>query len=173
MHLLPILIILLLLFIVMVSCQPSEFTIARSATINAPAATVFEQVNNLRKWNDWSPWAKLDPECKREYEGPEAGTDAIFRWAGNNKVGSGSMIITGSRPAEMVRFRLEFLKPFRATNTAEFTFQPSGNMTTVTWSMSGTNNIIGKIMGIFMNCDKMVGSQFEKGLANLKALVEK
>ncbi|MDD5199053.1 MAG: SRPBCC family protein [Terrimicrobiaceae bacterium] len=160
-----------LLFIV-VAVQPSEFRIARSATIPAPPAVVFEQVNDLHKWQAWSPWAKLDPAAKNSFEGPPAGTGAIFRWAGNDKVGEGSMTITESRPSELVRFRLDFVKPFAGTNVAEFTFKPEGDQTQVTWTMTGTKNFVFKAVGLFMNCDRMVGGQFEQGLADLKSVVQ-
>ncbi len=159
-------------FVAVVAMQPSEFRVTRTATMSAPAPAVFAQVNDLHKWEEWSPWAKLDPAAKSTFEGPPAGTGAIFRWAGNNQVGEGSMTITESRPNELIRFNLEFLKPMAGTSTAEFTFKPEGNETTVTWSMTGNNNFIAKAMCLFMNMDKMVGGQFEKGLATMKSIVE-
>jgi hypothetical protein len=144
----------------------------RSASVSAPAPTVFAQVNDFHKWEAWSPWAKLDPAAKATFEGPSAGIGAIFRWAGNKEVGEGSMTITESRPSDLIRIKLEFLKPFAATNRAEFTFKPQGDQTVVTWSMEGKNNFMAKAFCLFMNMDKMVGSQFEKGLANMKALAE-
>jgi hypothetical protein len=159
-------------FLIVVAMQPSGFRVERSATIAAPSAVVFPQVNDLHKFQDWSPWAKRDPACKTSFEGPPAGTGAGFHWAGNKEVGEGRMTITESRPNELVRFRLDFLKPFAATNTAEFAFKPSGNQTVVTWSMSGERNFFFKAFGLFVNCDKMIGSDFEKGLANMKAIAE-
>ena len=164
--------IIVVVFVLVVAMRPSDFRITRSATISAPAPVVFAQVNDLHKWEAWSPWAKLDPAARNSYEGPPAGTGAILRWAGNNKVGAGSMTITESRPNELIRFRLEFLKPFKATNTAEFTFKPEGKHITVTWSMFGKNNFMAKAIGLFMDCDKMVGGQFEQGLAQMKSVVE-
>jgi len=164
---------ILVIFLIVVALQPADFRITRSATIAAPASVVFEQVNDFHKWNDWSPWAKLDPNAKNSFEGPPAGVGACFAWAGNNEVGEGRMTITDSKPNELVLMKIEFIKPFTATNTTEFTFKPEGNQTAATWTMSGHNNFIGKAMGLIMNCDKMVGGQFEKGLANLKAIVEK
>jgi hypothetical protein len=164
--------VIVIAFIAVVASRPSDFRVTRSATIPAPAAVVFAQVNDLHKWQAWSPWARLDPAARNTYEGAASGTGAIFRWAGNNKVGEGSMIITESRPSGLVRFRLEFLKPFKATNTAEFAFKPEGNQTMVTWSMFGKSNFMFKAMGLFMNCDKMCGDQFEQGLANMKSVVE-
>jgi hypothetical protein len=106
------------------------------------------------------------------YDGPPVGTGAGYTWAGNNKVGEGRMTISESRPNEFIRFQLDFLKPFKATNTAEFTFKPEGNQTFVSWSMTGKNNFMFKAAGLFMNMDKLVGGQFEQGLADLKSLCE-
>ena len=163
---------IIIVIVIIVATRPSDFRVTRTATISAPPAVAFAQVNDLHKWEAWSPWAKLDPAAKSTYEGPLAGVSAIFRWAGNNKIGEGSMMITESRSGELIRFKLEFLKPFKATNTVEFTFQSQGNQTDVTWSMSGKNNFFSKAFGLFVNCDQMVGSDFEKGLAAMKSLVE-
>lgn len=159
-------------FVFAVSTRPSDFRIIRTATMAAPLSLVFEQVNDLRKWEAWSPWAKMDPNMENNYEGPHAGVGATHSWKGNRKVGEGRMTITSSRTSEFVGIRLEFLKPFKATNTAEFTFKPQGDHTEVTWSMRGTNNFMGKAFGLFVNMDKMVGGDFEKGLASMKELVE-
>ncbi len=164
--------IAIIIFVIVAAMQPSDFHITRTGTINAPASAVFAQVNDLQKWDAWSPWAKLDPEAINSFEGPASGIGAIMRWAGNNKVGAGSMTIMESRPDEFISFKLEFLRPFAATNTAEFTFNSEDNQTTVTWSMYGKNNFKGKAIGLIMNCEKMVGGQFEKGLAALKSVVE-
>jgi len=163
--------VLIIVFVIIVALRPDEFVVTRSASIPAPPAVVFAQVNDLHNWQAWSPWARLDPAAKNSFEGPPAGTGAIFRWAGNKQVGEGSMTITESRPNDLVRFRLEFLKPFANTCTAGFTFKPEGGQTVVTWSMSGKNNFMFKAVGLFMDCDKMVGAQFEQGLANLKSVV--
>ena len=159
-------------FLIVVALQPSEFRVERSTTISAPAAAVFAHVNNFHQWEAWSPWAKLDPAAKNSFEGPPAGMGAIFRWAGNNEVGEGSMTITESRPSDLITIKLEFLKPFAATSTAEFTFKPEGNQTAVTWSMFGTNNFIAKAFCLFNSMDKMVGGQFETGLAQMKSVAE-
>ena|SRR6266404_2736440 len=165
--------VIVLVFIAIVVTRPAEFRVVRSATIAAPAPAVFAQVNELRKWEAWSPWAKRDPAIRQTYDGTLAGTGAITAWAGNKDVGEGRMTITESRPGEVIRIKLEFFKPFTATNTAEFTFKPVGNRTVVTWSMSGQNNFIAKAVHLFMDMDKMVGKDFEAGLANLKAVTEK
>lgn len=159
-------------FIIIAAMQPSEFRVTRTETISAPASAVFAQVNDLQKWEAWSPWAKLDPDAKNSFEGPTSGTGAIMKWAGNNKVGQGSMTIIESRTDDFIRFKLEFLKPFVATNTAEFAFNSENNQTTVTWTMYGKNSFMSKTIGLIMNCEKMVGEQFEKGLSSLKSVVE-
>ena len=158
--------------IIVIARKPSEFRITRTATISALPSAVFGQVNDFHNWEAWSPWAKLDPTTKSSFEGPSAGTEAIFRWAGNDKIGEGSETIIESRPNELIRIKLEFLKPFQATHTAEFTFQVQGDQTVVSWSMFGKSNFVGKAMSLVMNCDKMLGGQFEQGLAQLKSVVE-
>jgi uncharacterized protein YndB with AHSA1/START domain len=164
--------VIVVVFVIFIALQPAQFRVTRTGIISAPPAAVFAQVNDLHMWEGWSPWAKLDPAAKKSHEGPAAGVGAVYRWAGNRKVGEGSMTIIESRPAELIRFKLEFLKPFKGTNTAEFTFQPEGNQTAVTWSLSGKNSFTSKAMGFIVNSDKRIGSQFEQGLADLKFMVE-
>lgn len=164
--------ILLAGFAAYVALQPSDFRVTRSATIQAPAADVFAHVNDLHKWQDWSPWAKLDPAAKATFEGPPAGPGAVFKWDGNSQVGAGTMTVTESRPSELVRIKLDFVKPMPGTSTTEFTFRPQGNQTTVTWAMFGQNNFPSRAICMFMNQDKMVGGAFEQGLASMKAIVE-
>ena len=164
--------LLVVLLVVVIAVQPSEFRITRTATVAAPPAAVFAQVNDFHKWEAWSPWAKLDPAVRNTFEGAPAGTGAVFAWAGNNKVGEGRMTITESRPNELVRIKLEFMKPFAATNTAEFTFKPEGDRTAVTWSMFGRNNFISKAVCLVMNMDETLGGEFDKGLAAMKSVAE-
>jgi Polyketide cyclase / dehydrase and lipid transport len=164
--------VIVVLFLIIVALQPSDFRVSRSAKLAAPPEKIFPQVNELRNWEAWSPWAKLDPNCKITYSGPPAGMDAGYAWAGNKKVGEGRLTITESKPSQFVRLRLEFLKPFKATNTAEFMFRPEGNQTVVTWNMFGNNNFIFKAFALFMNCDKMIGGDFEKGLTAMKTIAE-
>jgi hypothetical protein len=164
--------VLIVAFVILVATRPSQFRVTRRGAINAPPEVVFPQINNLHNWQGWSPWAKLDPSAKNSYDGPAEGVGSSFAWAGNNQVGEGRMTITDSEPSKLVRFRLEFLKPFKATNVAEFTIEPEGGQTVVTWSMSGTNNFIAKAVGLFMDCDKMCGGFFEKGLADMKTIAE-
>jgi Polyketide cyclase / dehydrase and lipid transport len=164
--------VIAVLLVAVVATRPADFRIVRSAAMSAPATAVFGQVNDFHKWDAWSPWAKIDPTMKQTYEGPPAGTGAIYAWAGNGKVGEGRMTLTESRPSELITIKLEFLRPFKATHTAEFTFKPEGNQTFVTWSMAGRNTFVFKAFGLFMNMDKMLGGEFEKGLAQMKSVVE-
>jgi hypothetical protein len=164
--------VVIALFLVVVALQPGEFRVTRSATMAAPPDAVFPQVNELRKWAAWNPWEKLDPAMKLTYEGPASGVGAAYAWVGNKDVGEGRMTITESRLNESVQFKLEFFKPMAGLCAAEFTFKPQGNQTVVTWTMTGKNNFIAKAMCLFMNMDKMIGDQFEKGLAQMKTIVE-
>jgi len=164
--------LVVIVFIVIVALQPAEFRVVRSAAISAPPPAVFAQVNDFHNWDAWSPWAKLDPAMKQTFEGSPAGVGAVYAWEGNNKVGAGRMAITESKPAELRRIKLDFLRPFAATNPTEFTFKSEGTNTTVTWSMSGHKNFISKAFCLFMNMDKMVGGDFEKGLAQMKKAAE-
>jgi len=156
---------------VFIATRPADFQITRSAVLPAAPPVVFAQVNDLRKWEAWSPWARLDPNSTATFSGPAVGQGSAMAWAGNNEVGEGKMTILESRPNEQIVMELEFLKPFEATNRTEFTFRPEAAGTRVTWTMSGSNNFVGKAMGLIMNCDKMIGDQFEQGLANMKTVV--
>jgi len=170
--LLAVIVVAIAALCIVVSMQPNDFRYSRSLTMNAPASVVFEQVNNLKKSENWSPWAKLDPNMKVTYEGPGAGAGAKYSWAGNEMVGEGRVTIVESKPNELVTTKLEFIKPFEATNTAEYALKSEGNQTTVTWSMYGKANFVSKCMGLFMNCEKMIGDEFDKGLAAMKTIVE-
>jgi len=164
--------VLVVVFVCIVALQPSHYRVERSATINAPASVVFAQVNDFHKWGAWSPWANLDPAMKQSFEGAPAGTGAVYTWAGNNQVGEGRMTITNSHPNDLIKIKLEFIKPWAATNATDFMFKPQGNQTAVTWTMDGDNNFMGKAFGLFMNMDKMVGDDFQKGLAQMKSVSE-
>src|SRR3954465_10246229 len=159
--LIPVL-ILIVVFVIVVALQPSHYRIARSTTISAPPAEVFAQVNDLHKFQDWSPWAKLDPDLKQTYEGAPTGVGAAYAWEGNKKVGQGRMSITESKENELVNMKLEFIKPFASVAATDFALKPEGNQTSVTWSMSGENNFVAKAFCLFMNMDKMVGGDFER-----------
>src|SRR3989454_5694319 len=164
--------VIVLGFVGVIAMRPSEYRVARTATIAAPAPAVFAQVNDFHKWEAWNPWAKLDPAMKHTYEGAPAGTGAIYTWTGNHQVGEGRMTLTESRPNELIRINMEFLKPFAATSTVEFTFRPEGDRTAVTWSMVGKVNFVGKVVHLFVDMDTMIGTNFEKGLTDMKAVVE-
>jgi Polyketide cyclase / dehydrase and lipid transport len=159
-------------FAIIVALRPDEFRIARSTTIDAPPELAFAQVNDFHRWQQMSPYAKLDPSARYSFDGPQTGPGASLAWSGNGKVGEGRMSIAESRANALVRMNLEFLKPFKANNTAEFTFEPEGERTKVTWSMSGRSGFMCKAMGLFVSVDKMCGAQFEEGLANMKAIAE-
>lgn len=164
--------LLLLGLVIYVATRPSEFRITRSAVVSGPPEKVFAHVNDLHLWQEWSPWAKIDPNCRNTFDGPASGKGAVFKWDGNRNVGSGVMTITDSRQPEFVQIRLEFLRPFKATNTAELSLKPEGSGTSVTWTMYGPNTIMSRIMGLFMSFDRMVGGQFEQGLKNLDGVMQ-
>jgi hypothetical protein len=157
---------------VFVQTRPARFHIERSATIEAPSAAIFPHINDFHRWTAWSPWERIDPALQRSYDGPPAGIGAGYRWVGNNQVGEGSMRITESTLDREVGIALEFIKPFKASNTATFTLVPEASGTRVTWAMDGENTVVSKLMGLFMNMDRTIGGEFEKGLASLKDIAE-
>lgn len=152
--------------------QPADYAVRRSITIAKPPATVFPLVNEMKKWESWNPWAALDPNMKLSYDGPASGVGASYSWIGNSQVGEGKLTITESNPSEEIRMKLEFFKPMPGVSDTLFTFKPEDQSTTVTWAMSGKNNFVGKLMCMFMSMDKMIGGQFEKGLATMKTVAE-
>jgi surface antigen len=159
-------------FLIVVATRPATFHIERSVTIAAPAEAAFAQVDDFHAWSAWSPWEKMDPDMKRTFEGAPSGRGAKYAWAGNDKVGEGRMTIEKSdRPSKIV-INLEFIKPWTATNTATFAFAPAGTGVNVTWAMDGENNFMAKGASLFMDMDKMVGGDFERGLAALKSAAE-
>ena len=158
--------------VVVIALQPADFRVSRSATIAAPAPVVFAQVNDFHNWTAWSPWAKLDPAMKQTYEGAAAGPGAVYAWVGNREVGEGRMTIVESRPSDLIRVKLDFVKPFAGTSVAEFTFRPEGDRTAVTWTMTGEKNFVAKAIHLVMNMDRMIGDQFDKGLAAMKTVAE-
>jgi hypothetical protein len=157
---------------VVIATRPADFKIVRAAKSTAPPAALFAQVNDFHKWDAWSPWAKLDPNMKVTHDGPSSGVGAKYHWVGNDEVGEGRMTILESVPNERVKIRLEFIKPFAATNEAAFAFKPEAGGTDVTWTMTGHNNFIAKAFHLFVDVDKMVGADFEKGLNQLKSVAE-
>ncbi len=162
----------IVLFVLVVVTRPSAFHIERSTTILAPAENVFAQVNDFRAWQGWSPWEKMDPQMKKTFDGAPVGVGSTYAWSGNDKVGEGRMTIEKSQRPALIAIKLEFLKPFAATHSATFTFAPLSGGTKVTWAMDGEHNFAGKAASLFMDMDKMVGGDFERGLAALKTIAE-
>lgn len=152
--------------------QPDSFSVQRSATIGAPPDQVFALVNDLKAFNRWSPWVRREPTVKLRYSGPESGAGAGYTWQGE-QTGAGGMTITESTPPSKVALKLDFTQPFESHNRVEFGFVPEGGGTRVTWAMSGPMPFISKLMSVFADMDKMIGPDFEQGLANLKAEAEK
>lgn len=165
---------LVLGFLGYIALQPNAYHIERSRVMAATPEAIFTQVNDFHRWNEWSPWAKLDPDAKYTFEGPDFGEGAIFKWSGNDKVGAGGMTILESKPHELVTYRLEFTQPMEDVCETQFILKPEGEKTKVTWNMSGKHpNFIGKVFCFFMNMDKMVGADYEKGLTSIQEIVEK
>ena len=162
----------ILVLALVVAMRPSTFRVERSATIAAPPQLIFERVNDLRAWESWSPWEKKDPDMKRTFGGPAAGDGATYAWAGDKNVGEGRMTIERSEPPSLVIIKLEFFKPFAGTNMTTFRFTPAPEGTRVNWVMDGRYNFITKGVCLFMDMDKMIGNDFEAGLAALKAEAE-
>lgn len=160
-------------FLVYVAFLPSTGVVTRAASIPAPPSAIFPHINDLHKWQDWSPWAKLDPNAKSTFEGPQAGVGAAMAWDGNHDVGTGKMTIIESRPDQAVKLRLDFVSPMQSTSTADFILQPDGPQTTVTWTMTGERPYLARLMCTLFQADKMVGEMFEKGLSNLSAVASK
>jgi hypothetical protein len=151
--------------------KPDTFSVQRSITINAPPEKIAPLLDDFHQWGAWSPWEKLDPAMKRTHSGAARGKGAVYAWEGNSQAGAGRMEVLDASAAH-VGIQLDFLKPFASHNTAEFKLEPNGNSTKVTWIMNGPNLYIGKVMSVFMSMDKMIGKDFEAGLANLKARAE-
>ena len=169
---LPIVVVLAALLIY-AATRPDTFLVQRGVNIKAPPEKVFAILGDFHRWEVWSPWEKLDPALKRTYSGTPSGTGAIYAWEGNSKVGAGRMEIVEALPPSVIIIKLDFLRPFEGHNIAEFTLQGQGDFTYVSWVMHGPRPYISKLIGIFMSMDKMIGKDFETGLANLKTLSEK
>jgi uncharacterized protein YndB with AHSA1/START domain len=160
--------------LILAATKPDTFTVQRAAVVKAPPEKLFPLINDFHQWGTWSPWENKDPGMKRTYSGTASGRGAVYAWDGNKNVGSGRMeILDASSPSKIV-IKLDFLKPFEAHNTAEFTMLPQGDgATNISWVMHGPAPFISKMMQVFMNIDKMVGKDFEIGLSNLKKLTER
>jgi hypothetical protein len=153
--------------------RPDSFSVQRAASIKAPPEKIFPLIDDFHRWPVWSPWEKLDPDMKRTFTGQAAGKGAAYAWQGNSKVGEGRMEILDDPAPSKIVIKLDFIKPFEGHNTTTFLLVPKGDSTDVTWTMDGPSPFVSKLIGVFMNMDKMIGNDFEKGLANLKAAAEK
>ena len=159
--------------LVFAATRPDTFRIERTATIKAPADRIFPFIDDFHRWGAWSPWEKIDPALKRTFSGPPSGKGAAYSWEGNSKVGSGGMVIAESSPTGKIVIKLDFLKPFEAHNQAEFGLQPlADGATEVRWTMQGPASFVSKLMGVFIDMDRLVGSDFEDGLQNLRQIAE-
>jgi len=158
--------------LIMAATKPDSFSVQRAAVINAPAEQVFPLIADFHEWRKWSPWEDRDPALKRTYDGAERGKGAVYAWEGNRNVGSGRMEILEANAPSLVKIKLDFLKPFEAHNIAEFTILPQGNATNLSWVMRGPAPFMSKVMQVFMSFDKMIGKDFETGLARIKSVSE-
>jgi len=167
------LVAVIVLFLAYAATRPTNFRVERSATLAASPAALFAQVNDHHNFSVWNPFLKLDPNVKNTSSGPASGVGAVCSWEGNSDIGAGSSTIIESKPSELVRMRMDWKRPMEGTATVDFTFRPADDKTVVTWAMYGKNNFLGKVVSIFMDCDKMCGPPFEQGLAALgKVAVE-
>lgn len=165
--------VVLVIVLILAALKPDTFRVERTTIIKADPSNIFLRINDFHNWVAWSPYEKLDPTMKKTFSGAASGKGAVYEWNGNNKAGTGRMeILESSAPSKIV-IKLDFLTPFEGHNTSEFTMLPKGDSTQVTWAMHGPSPFMMKIMGVFMNMDKMLGNDFEAGLANLKAVAER
>lgn len=165
-------IVIVAIFLVVAATRPASYRVSRKTLIAAPPAVAYAQVVDFHKWSAWSPWAKLDPAMKTKFSGAPEGTGAVYDWTGNGKVGEGRMTILDARPPQAVDIKLEFVRPMTATNETSFNFAPAPGGTAVEWTMVGHNNLMAKAFSMFMDLEKLVGGDFERGLTNLKAVSE-
>src|SRR5882724_9888953 len=159
--------------LILAAAKPNTLLVQRAIRIKAPADRIFPLINDFHQWKTWSPYENKDPAMKRTYSGAESGKGAVYAWDGNNNVGSGRMEILDASVPSKILIKLDFFKPFEAHNTAEFTMLPQGDATNITWVMQGPAVFMSRVMQVFMNLDRMIGRDFEVGLANLKKLTEK
>jgi hypothetical protein len=167
------LVVLLAGILAFAASKPDSFGVRRATSVKAPPEKIIPLIVDFHRWRCWSPYEHRDPQMKRTLSGAASGTGAIYEWDGNNKVGAGRMEILDSSPPSKVTIKLDFIRPFEGHNIAEFILDRTGNVTTLTWAMHGPNRYISKLMGLLLDMDRMIGKDFETGLANLKALAEK
>ncbi len=158
--------------LVISAMKPNQFRVTRSLQINAPAATIYANLVDLERWSLWSPWQQKDPAMSQSFGTIRQGVGATMAWDGNNQVGSGRMEVVEAESPTRTVFKLNFYKPFKAENQAEFTIQEASAGTTVHWTMTGPAPLMSKVMDTLMNMDRMIGRDFEQGLANLKRISE-
>jgi carbon monoxide dehydrogenase subunit G len=170
---LALLVVLIIAILLLAATRPGVLRVERSTAINAPSAKIFPLINEFRQWGLWSPYEHRDPQLKRTYSGAASGVGSVYEWEGNSSVGQGRMEILQSSPPGKIVIKLDFIKPFEGHNTAEFTLAPQGNGTQVTWLMHGPANLMSKVMGLFMNFDRMIGKDFEAGLETMKTVAER
>ncbi|MBL8642370.1 MAG: SRPBCC family protein [Rhodospirillaceae bacterium] len=168
-----VIVVLLAVILGYAATRPDTFKVERSATMNAPPEVVFALINDFKTWTAWSAYETKDPNMKRTYGGAETGVGATYAWDGNSDIGAGSMVIAESVPATRIKIDMHFTRPMDARNDAVFVLTPDGNGTKVNWSMSGESAFMFKLMSLFFNMDKMIGADFETGLAAMKAVAEK
>jgi uncharacterized protein YndB with AHSA1/START domain len=165
-------VVLIAAILVFAATRPDTFRVQRATTINAPPERIFGLINDLHKWAAWSPYERKDPAMTRTHSGAMSGKGAAYEWEGDKNVGKGRMEITDTSPPSKVTIKLDFVKPFEAHNIVEFTLEPKGDSTNITWAMHGPSPYVSKVMGLFFDMDSMVGKDFEAGLANLKTVAE-
>ena len=167
-----VIVVLVAAVLILAATKPDTFRVQRAASIKAPPEKIFALIKDFNRWGAWSPWEKKDPAMKRTFGATTSGKGAVYAWEGNKDVGQGRMEIAESVPPSKVALNLDFVKPFKAHNLVEFTLEPKGDATNVTWAMQGDTPYFAKIIHVFINMDQMVGKDFETGLANLKASAE-
>lgn len=168
-----VIVVALVIILMMAASKPDVFRVERTATIKADPGKVFSCINDFHNWAAWSPFEKLDPNMQKTFTGAASGKGAVYEWKGNNKAGEGRMEILDTSVPHKIVIKLDFLKPFEGHNTSEFTMSPRGNTTEVSWAVYGPSPFMMKIMHVFMDMDKMMGKDFEAGLANLKTVAER
>jgi Polyketide cyclase / dehydrase and lipid transport len=168
-----VLVVLVVAILGLAMTKPDSFSVQRKTSIQAPPDKIFPLIDDFHNWSSWSPWEKLDPAMNRTHSGAASGKGAVYEWDGNSKVGKGRMEITQVSSPSAVVIKLDFLKPFEGHNIAEFTLEPQGDSTNVTWVMRGPTPFVSKVMQVFISMDKMIGKDFDSGLANLKTIAEK
>ncbi len=159
-------------FLAYAATRPNEFRMQRSTLINAAPDQIFPHINDFHRWYAWSPFEKLDPAMRKTFSGAPSGPGAVYEWAGNKKAGSGRMEITAAAAPTQVVLKLDFITPFKSHSITTFTMTPTAGATDVTWAMSGPTPFPMKVMHIVINMDRVIGKDFEAGLASLKSVVE-